>query len=75
DVLAGFLTGFLAMTKPKSEREFVRACAAAAYLHNLAGKIASRSMSGPGCPIVAGDVADNLPNAFLWVYGQFKKIN
>ena len=75
DVLAGFLTGFLAMTKPKSEREFVRACAAAAYLHNLAGKIASQSMDGPGRPIVAGDVADNLPNAFLWVYGQFKKIN
>ena len=75
DVLAGFLAGFLAMTKPKSEREFVRSCAAAAYLHNLAGKIASQSMDGPGRPIVAGDVADNLPNAFLWVYGQFKKIN
>ncbi|MBQ5520691.1 MAG: hypothetical protein IIT91_01195, partial [Aeriscardovia sp.] len=75
DVLAGFLAGFLAVCKPDGEEEFVRACAAATYLHNLAGKIASRSMSGPGCPIVAGDVADNLPNAFLWVYGQFKKIN
>ena len=75
DVLAGFLAGFLAVYKPEGEEEFVRACAAAAYLHNLAGKIASQSMSGSGRPIVAGDVADNLPNAFLWVYGQFKKIN
>ena len=75
DVLAGFLAGFLAVCKPEGEEEFVRACAAGAYLHNLAGKIASQSMDGPGRPIVAGDVADNLPNAFLWVYGQFKKIN
>ena len=66
DVLAGFLAGFLALTKPKSEREFVRACAAAAYLHNLSAKIASKSFDGPGHPIIASDVADNLPNAYLW---------
>lgn len=66
DVLAGFLTGFLALTKPKSEREFVRACAAAAYLHNLSAKIASESFEGPGHPIIASDIADNLPNAYLW---------
>ena len=66
DILAGFLTGFLALTKPKSEREFVRACAAAAYLHNLSAKIASESFEGPGHPIIASDVADNLPNAYLW---------
>lgn len=66
DVLAGFLTGFLALSKPKGEREFVRACAAAAYLHNLSAKIASESFEGPGHPIIASDVADNLPNAYLW---------
>ena len=66
DVLAGFLAGFLALTKPKGEREFVRACAAAAYLHNLSAKIASESLEGPGHPIIASDVADNLPNAYLW---------
>ncbi len=66
DILAGFLTGFLALTKPKSEREFVRACAAAAYLHNLSAKIASESFEGPGHPIIASDIADNLPNAYLW---------
>lgn len=66
DILAGFLTGFLALSKPKSEREFVRACAAAAYLHNLSAKIASESFEGPGHPIIASDIADNLPNAYLW---------
>ena len=66
DVLAGFLTGFLALTKPKSERELVRTCAVAAYLHNLSAKIASKSLEGPGHPIIASDVADNLPNAYLW---------
>ena len=66
DVLAGFLTGFLALTKPKSERELVRTCAVAAYLHNLSAKIASKSFEGPGHPIIASDVADNLPNAYLW---------
>ena len=65
DILAGFLTGFLALTKPRSEREFVRACAAAAYLHNLSAKIASESFEGSGHPIIASDVADNLPNAYF----------
>ncbi|MBQ1804084.1 MAG: NAD(P)H-hydrate dehydratase [Bifidobacteriaceae bacterium] len=66
DVLAGFLAGFLAVCKPEGKEELVKACAAAAYLHNLAGKIASESFEGPGRPIIASDVADNLPNAYLW---------
>lgn len=66
DVLAGFLAGFLAVCKPEGEEGLVKVCAAAAYLHNLAGKIASKSLDSPGHPIVAGDVADNLPNAYLW---------
>ena len=66
DVLAGFLAGFLASCKPEGKEEFVKACAAAAYLHNLAAKIASESFEGPGHPIIASDVADNLPNAYLW---------
>ncbi|MBR6439923.1 MAG: NAD(P)H-hydrate dehydratase [Aeriscardovia sp.] len=72
DVLAGFLAGFLAVSKPEGEEGFVRACAAAAYLHNLAGKIASRSMEGPGHSIVASDVAANLPNAYLWAIQKDK---
>ena len=66
DVLAGFLAGFLASCKPEGKEEFVKACAAAVYLHNLAAKIASKSFEGPGHPIIASDVADNLPNAYLW---------
>ena len=66
DVLAGFLAGFLALTKPEEGEEFVRACAAAAFFHNLSAKIASKSLTGQGRPIIAGDVADNLPNAYLW---------
>lgn len=66
DVLAGFLAGFLASCKPEEKEEFVKACAAAVYLHNLSAKIASKSFEGPGHPIVASDVADNLPNAYLW---------
>ena len=65
DVLAGFLAGFLAVCKPEGGEGFVKACAAAAYLHNLAAKIASDNLDGPGHPIVAGDVAANLPNAYL----------
>ena len=66
DVLAGFLAGFLASCKPEGKEEFVKACATAVYLHNLAAKIASESFEGPGHPIIASDVADNLPNAYLW---------
>ena len=66
DVLAGFLAGFLASYKPEGKEEFVKACAAAVYLHNLSAKIASKSFEGPGHPIIASDVADNLPNAYLW---------
>lgn len=66
DVLAGFLAGFLAFAKPKNAKQFVKACAAAAFFHNLSAKIASCSLSGHGKPIIASDVADNLPNAYLW---------
>ena len=72
DVLAGFLAGFLAVCKPEGKEGFVKACAAAAYLHNLAAKIASDSLDGPGHPIVAGDVAANLPNAYLWAIQKDK---
>ena len=57
DVLTGMITGLLAQDYSSLE-----ACMAGVYLHGLAGDIAASSMSQNA--LIAGDIIDNLGNAF-----------
>lgn len=61
DVLAGAIVGLLAQGMPP-----VRAALTGAYLHGLAGELAAAGV-GATASVLAGDVADYLPEAIMAV--------
>ncbi|NQV03500.1 MAG: NAD(P)H-hydrate dehydratase [Bacteroidia bacterium] len=63
DVLTGIITGLMAQHyKP------LEACLLGVYLHGLAGDLAADELGYEA--LIAGDLIDNLGNAFLTIYGE-----
>jgi len=58
DVLTGIITGLLARGYARAE-----ACMLGMYLHGLAGDLAAKSLGKES--LLAGDIIDYLPQAFL----------
>jgi NAD(P)H-hydrate epimerase len=66
DVLTGILTGLLAQ-----KYSSLHACLLGAYLHGLAGDLASVKISQEA--MIAGDIIDNLGEGFMQIMKSYKK--
>jgi len=67
DVLAGVIGALAAAAAaegPIDAEDLARVAATGAWLHGHAGRLAARSIDGPGRPITALDVAEHLPAAW-----------